>query len=342
MDSHIVNSINLIKESGNKFQIAFSGGKDSTALVGLFLLLREKNYDIDFEIVHSNTLMEMPYLDNHVNKIQKFCKQKEIHFEYVTAEMKNRYMYNVLGKGLAIPNYNFRWCTDRLKIQPLKKAVKVGYIFCNGERLGESIRRDTKLKSLGCGGNNECGVEDQKKSFNVLRPIINWTQCQVWDFIAMMDITNVLPDVFNYLSEIYSINSDSSGSMRTGCIGCPLVKKDKSLSAFAATHPIYQPLENVGTIYRELTLSHNRLKRKTNRNNKLQLGCISLSARYIAYQKMLKIENEVKQYEPNFVLIYDDEKLEIENMHKKHIYPRGYSYQDPQVIADILKYESMI
>lgn len=348
LEPHVKESINLIAETQSLLQVSFSGGKDSTALLALFLLAKELGIIETFEVVHSNTLMEMPFLDSHVLRVQKWCESKGIKFVFLTAPMKDRFMYNVFGRGLAIPNRNFRWCTDRLKIKPIKKHLKSGIIMVTGERLGESSKRDIKLKKLGCSTSNECGVEAQKKiTSDLLRPIINWSTCQVWDFIALMDIKGILPNVFSEISEIYSINQTEKGSMRTGCIGCPLVKKDKSLEAFTRLNTEYSALEKIHNIYENLTKEQNRLlrgqrlERKNKRLDGTALGAIKLSARLIAYRELLDIEASVKNYDPDFQMIQPQEKLEIKNLMDQHTYPRGYSLDDPQIIKDIEEYESL-
>jgi DNA adenine methylase len=345
LESHVVKSLDELKKLDKVAQVSFSGGKDSTALLALFLLAKKLGYIQTFEIAHSNTLMEMPFLDAHVIKVKLFCESQGVKFNFLVAPMKDRFMYNVLGRGIAIPNRNFRWCTEKLKIKPIQNhEPDRDLVHATGERLGESSKRDIKLKKEGCGSSGECGIEEQNKVFNnILRPIIEWSTCQVWDFIALMDIQGILPSVFSELSKIYSINENENQSMRTGCIGCPLVNKDRSLINFTQENLEYLPLIRVGDIYKRLTLKENRLVRGKSRDGVNNVsGCIKLSARFLAYQELLKIEKEAQTHQPDFFLIQDEEKQEIEYLLNNHTYPRGYNHSDQQVLDDISNFNKMI
>lgn len=335
MERFIEAGLDYIAEIKRPIQVAFSGGKDSTALVGLFLLAKQRGIPLDFEVVHANTLMEMPFLDVHVKAIQYLCEEAGVTFKFMTAPLKDRFLLNVIGRGVAIPNRNFRWCTDRLKIRPMEKGMRKGSVIVNGERLGESIKRDIKLKEV-CGSpNKDCGVSEQSKIAEVFRPLLNWQACQVWDFIGLMDMENVLPDIFSPLSVIYSINQAENGSLRTGCIGCPLIKKDKSLNAFVLQNPLFAPLGEIKKIYERLVLPENRLVRSTTRSDKPQPGCIKLSSRKLAWLDLLAIEERLNNNGVEFQLVEPLERAAIVEALLTEVYPRGYSNTDEQVLLDI-------
>jgi DNA sulfur modification protein DndC len=339
MDKYLWDAANLISKLRSEVFVCFSGGKDSTALLGLFLLAKQINPHLKFSVVHSNTLMEMPFLDDHVLRCKKQCDALDVSFNILVAPQKDRFHYNVLGRGLAIPNRNFRWCTDKLKIRPITKFLPKDAVMVNGERLGESIQRDKKLTNLGCAsGSNECGVDKHTEiTDNIIRPLLNWSVCQVWDAIAYCDLNGILPDTYDELSVIYSINKTETGSMRTGCVGCPLVKKDNSLNVFAAANPKWQPLTEIKAIYTRLTLAENRIMRQDKKGN-IAPGCIKLSARKQAFDDILEIESRI----PRYNLITPQDKASITQLLADHTYPRGYTTKDPQIITDIQQFQSLI
>jgi DNA sulfur modification protein DndC len=328
LDFHQSKAIDILLglPASTKKYLSFSGGKDSTALLGLALLATQEGFS-NWEVVHSNTLMEIPMMDAHIEECQKLCKERGIIFHYAIPDVESRFFYQLIGKGVPTPHRNFRWCTDKLKIKPIEKIVKASqeaYIGINGERLGESNNRDKKLKGQ-CDSTNECGIteQDKKKVFRHLcRPLLNFSTCQVWDTLAVLDLSEVLPDAFNRLEMIYSISEQNSGdSLRTGCIGCPLIKKDKSLERFVNVHPGYSPLTDLAAIYLSFREKSNRIMRP---DGKL-LGAVLLSHRKAMYERILDIEASVKQNHPNFTLIHPEEKLAINTALAKQRYPKGYS-----------------
>ena len=41
----------------------------------------------------------------------------------VVPELKDTFWVNLLGRGYPAPSTKFRWCTDRMKIQPANKFI---------------------------------------------------------------------------------------------------------------------------------------------------------------------------------------------------------------------------
>jgi hypothetical protein len=157
-----------------------------------------------------------------------------------------------------------------------------------------------------------------------------------------MDIQGLLPpNTFNTLSSIYAISVAENGSLRTGCIGCPLVKKDKSLEYFIVNNVDYSPLAEVKSIYSTLVLDEHRLLRKSSRVDRLVNGGIKLASRYICYLKLLDIESRVRLNVPGFVLIEDYEKQAIQEAQTSLTYTRLYRPEDLQVIIDVSNFKQI-
>lgn len=305
--------------------IAFSGGKDSTALLAIAIKAHQEGLQ-NIEVIHSNTLMEIPYLDSHVLECKKEVEKLGINFLLVTAPIEKRFFYQLIGKGLSSPTRHFRWCTQALKIDPMKKELKKkgDYILINGERMGESKKRDFKLKSSCSDGTNECGVTDLTKQIDAItRPLLIASSCNVWDTIATLDITeSILLGSFERLSNVYSINEEeNSNSLRTGCIGCPLVNKDKSLAKMIKEKSEYKPLENLRSLYDLTRVPENRILRPDLKGK----GAVKLEVRKDLWSQILLIEEEVKVKVKNFILIEDEEKEAIERALSEGKYPSGYT-----------------
>ncbi|MHA1827799.1 MAG: phosphoadenosine phosphosulfate reductase domain-containing protein [Candidatus Heimdallarchaeaceae archaeon] len=106
--------------------VNFSGGKDSTAML-LFML--ENNYPIDY-VVFCDTGVEYPEIYENINKMEKLLKN-ERGISITVLKDKHDMLYymtdykRVRGKYKGIP-YSFptprnRWCTSKLKLQPINK-----------------------------------------------------------------------------------------------------------------------------------------------------------------------------------------------------------------------------
>ena len=322
-----------------KKYLSFSGGKDSTALLGLALLASKEGFT-NWEVNHSDTLMEIPMMDAHIKACMTLCESNRIKFNYLIPPVEDRFFIRMIGRGIPTPNRNFRWCTDNLKIKPQETYVKEEqeikelrrgkkktynrFIVITGERLGESSKRDIKLKGE-CSSNNECGVTDIKTNDvfkQISRPLLNMSTCQVWDTLALLDISEIVPDCFNILENIYSISEQTSkDSLRTGCIGCPLINKDQSLERFANAYPGYSPLKQLGSVYASFGIPENRIMRPDGKGK----GAVLLSHRKAMYEQILQIEAEVQTRYPDFVLIHQEEKDAINQALAEQRYPKGYS-----------------
>ena len=114
--------------------IGYSGGKDSTATLQLVWLaiqeLPEEERTKTIHIINTDTLVESPvvakWAQHSLEKMQSAAKEQNLPFNphRLTPDYDNTFWVNFLGKGYPFPRKKFRWCTDRLKIQPVNKFVK--------------------------------------------------------------------------------------------------------------------------------------------------------------------------------------------------------------------------
>jgi DNA sulfur modification protein DndC len=132
--------------------ITFSGGKDSTTVVILALeTILQKNLSIQrIDVVYSDTLIEIPAIYQYALKFLDFLKQCDrlktlpLFCHITQPRMEDRFWVCLLGKGYPPPHQRFRWCTERLKINPMEAALKA-YIQPNrtviltGVRFGVSL-----------------------------------------------------------------------------------------------------------------------------------------------------------------------------------------------------------
>ena len=192
------------------YQLNFSGGKDSHALLISYLLwqkYREKTLDV--VVSFSDTYLEEDSLYVVIENIESFLSGQ---IPFTRKLPEHSYWYYQFGLGFPVPNHRNRWCTQHLKVRPLGHDR----INLTGRHFGESIKRDQRLSC----SSGECGVDMIKDSYD---PIVHFRDCDVWDLIFYADGTILYEGVFDLLKSTYNQNTKETGSLRMGCIMCPVV-----------------------------------------------------------------------------------------------------------------------
>ncbi|TEB41489.1 phosphoadenosine phosphosulfate reductase, partial [Flavobacterium circumlabens] len=98
------------------------------------------------------------------------------------------------------------------------------------------------------------------------------------------------------LADAYGGDEAEEINARTGCIGCPLVEKDKSLDTILK-NPKWQylePLKGLKVLYREMRLPKHRLRKNGNERkkdgslakNQYRMGPLTLEARLYFLDKI--------------------------------------------------------
>jgi len=206
--------------------VSFSGGKDSSVVLDLVysaILGTGKK----LLIITADTLMEIPYFLNYVDEIKEqietYLLGVDIDFQIatVTPRPRDSFWVSVLGKGYPAAHMGFRWCTGKLKIDPITKFTKKvvagkSFTVFVGVRSAESALRAKIYKQ-----------KDYKP--NHYAPILDWSSADVWEHL----MTSASPwSDHSKLIEVYRYSSDECvygekegacvGNARYGCWACPL------------------------------------------------------------------------------------------------------------------------
>ena len=213
--------------------VSFSGGKDSTTVLQIVLSEFIKYGHGRLYIMTADTMMEIPYFQTYVDGVRgrliRYIESSGINAEVVTVRpsAKNSFWVSVLGKGYPASSMGFRWCTGRLKIEPLDNFVKAAtcgndYMVFVGVRSAESKLRAKIYKR-----------KDYKPHHYA--PILEWSSHDVWEYL----LTEPCPwgDDHADLIKVYRFSSDECvygesagvciGNARYGCWACPLQKSSQ-------------------------------------------------------------------------------------------------------------------
>ena len=114
----------------------YSGGKDSTAVVQLVWLalsqLPEDKLHKPVHVISTDTLVESPvvalWAARSIARMKEAANNPEHKLPIIphrlVPEVTNTFWVNLIGRGYPYPRRDFRWCTDRMKIDPSNRFVK--------------------------------------------------------------------------------------------------------------------------------------------------------------------------------------------------------------------------
>lgn len=163
IEGEIIDQYLYDQNSTRPWIIGFSGGKGSTMLLQLVwsavskiegFLRKRKIY-----VICNDTLVENPKIVQNINstlaKIQKAAAEQDLRIfvHQTTHRLEDTFWVKLIGKGYPAPNNTFRWCTDRLKINPTTQFIldkvneKGEAVILLGTRSDESASRAKSIKS---------------------------------------------------------------------------------------------------------------------------------------------------------------------------------------------------
>ena len=253
---------NLYLSDDIPWMIGYSGGKDSTAAVQLVWMaieaLPEKLRKKPIHIMNTDTLVESPVVSKWVEKsleaMKKTASEKGLPFipERLTPSFDNTFWVNLIGRGYPFPRMKYRWCTDRLKIQPVNNFIKNKIaehgeiILVLGTRKQESTRRNRTMTNLEKKRVRELLSPNPTLANElVFSPLESWSNDDVWVFLMQyknpwgysnLDLMTMYRGATadNECPLMVDQSLPSCGKSRFGCWVCTMVENDKSMEAMIA------------------------------------------------------------------------------------------------------------
>ena len=278
--------------------IGFSGGKDSTTILSLvycaLLELPKQNLLKHVYVVSSDTLVETPVVVdmilsviNNINN-QAISDQLPITAHTVRPKLDQTFWVNLLGRGYPAPTQTFRWCTERMKINPvsefiLDKVANFGeVIVILGSRSLESSSRAQVIANHKIEGSLLARHTSLPNAYTYM-PIATWSADEVWEYL--MSAPCPWSGTNRLLFELYKgsnagecplvidTSTPSCGNSRFGCWTCTVVTKDKAIEGLVQTGELWmQPLLDFRNELHKSTLSEYK---DEYRNYKRRIGKVS-------------------------------------------------------------------
>lgn len=350
-------SLNAYLPAYNRVSVSFSGGKDSTctALVAEYLfsegiVQRPKN----LTITYADTRMELPPLQIAAQQTMQELAARGWQVQIAIAPLDKRFLVYILGRGVPPPSNHMRWCTSKIKIEPIVAVLQSqiaqlpageNLLQITGVRVGESAARDIRI-SMSCSKNGaECGQgwfqSLTADRLDTLAPIAHWRVCNIWDFL-MFEAPALGFEFAADVAEAYGGDENLEQNARTGCIGCPLASKDLALDAVIAQEKwaYLAPLKRMRLLYEEWRKFENRLQERVGHWTKKRFvytnrkGPLTLAARLKGLADVLAIQEEInmaaiKLSRPEFYLLDTEEINRIKELIELKTWPQGWDGSEP-------------
>ena len=237
--------------------VGFSGGKDSTLVAHLviehLISLPRSERTRPVHVVANDTLVESPLVMQHIRVALKEIERAAQAFNLpvvvatTTPDINHTFWVNLIGRGYPSPNRTFRWCTDRMKIQPTSNYIREQASISGEVILLLGVRRSESTTRAGVVARYDNGHRLNKhndlEGCLVFRPIVELDTDDVWEFLAKnkppwggshQRLIQLYRDAGGGECPVVTSRDDApscgTSSSRFGCWTCTVVEKDKSLA----------------------------------------------------------------------------------------------------------------
>jgi DNA sulfur modification protein DndC len=233
--------------------IGYSGGKDSTTALQLIWYslsdLPQEKLDKPVYVISSDTLVETPKIVNHITStlqnVDQYAAEQDLPFEAqkVYPNVDDSFWVNLIGRGYPAPNQTFRWCTDRLKIDPADNFIQETIsdhgevVVILGARKSESATREQVMNLHSIDG-TVLSRHSKFASAYVYTPIEDFLVDDVWDYLLQVecpwgknnrDLAALYQEADDECPMVIDTSTPSCGNSRFGCWTCTVVSEDKAM-----------------------------------------------------------------------------------------------------------------
>jgi DNA sulfur modification protein DndC len=308
----------LYLEDERPWLVGFSGGKDSTMLASLIfdtvLSIHAAKRKKPISVLCTDTRVEIPAIAEMIEGTldrMRWCSQQHdlnIDTHLLKPLHEESFWVNIIGRGYPPPNRTFRWCTQRMKIDPVNDLVKqrVGHwgeaILHLGARRAESSTRAQTMAARQ--SRNGLNRHPDLPRVWVSNPIEFLSTEEVWAYL--LQNPNPWGGDNRPLYKLYASASNgecpiqidtstpSCGNSRFGCWTCTVVDRDKASEGLLASGD--ERMEKL-IEFRETLMFYRdpaNGKRDTRRMNGNEgNGPLLISARRELLSKLLALQEEI-------------------------------------------------
>jgi DNA sulfur modification protein DndC len=300
--------------------VGYSGGKDSTMIVSLIFevvaALPPEIRSKEICIVCTDTRVEIPAVisrvANELELMNSYAERLNLNTKayLLRPPAQHSFWANIIGRGYPPPNRTFRWCTQRMKIDPVSEFIrdKLGHwgeaIILLGARRSESGSRAQTLDSR---AKNQLGLRrhDDLPRCWISTPIEHISTFDVWEYLIEKECpwggdNQGLYQLYKDASGgecplVVDQSTPSCGNSRFGCWTCTVVDKDKASEGLLASGD--QKMEHL-LQFRE-TLVHyrnpeNGFRDMVRKNGQDGPGPVKIEARKALLAQLLALQDELQ------------------------------------------------
>lgn len=339
--------LRIYQSDSRPWVIGYSGGKDSTAVVRLvfeaLMSLAPAQRTKPVFVVSSDTLVETPMVVEIIKETLDKMGQASLELGLpinvappVTPKPDETFWVNLIGRGYPAPTRQFRWCTERMKIDPVsdfirsKVAAFGEVVVVLGSRVEESTSRAQVMKKHRIEGTRLARHTSLANAF-VFTPIDQWSADDVWEYLFSGPAPwggdhQALFDLYKGSNAgecplVIDTSTPSCGNSRFGCWVCTVVTQDRAMDGLIESGKTWMiPLKTLRDDLYKTTLPENKAKYRSARRrdgtitvltnkktgeDKHILGPYKLEYRKELLRRLLESQKQIDQSNPGapFALI---------------------------------------
>lgn len=296
--------------------VSYSGGKDSTLLAHLVFeavaSVRPSQRTRRVYVVCSDTRVETPELAEHVQTsvlaIDRAARAMDLPLSahVVLPPVGDSFWVRIIGLGYPPPSHLFRWCTDRMKINPSNAFIREHIdpsgkvLLLIGARSSESYTRAKSLERHNISGDFQS--HRRLPSALIWAPIKEMSTDDVWRILIFtpppwggshVPLRNLYKDA--HAGECFLVTqegTDPCGNSRFGCWTCTVVERDRSLEGLIASGRDYSKLSDFRDYLIKLRDSKHEFREERRKNGQPGIGPLRMPVREDLLARLQKLEKE--------------------------------------------------
>lgn len=355
--------------------IGYSGGKDSTTVLQLIWKALEglppEKRQKPVYVIASDTKVETPvivdFIDDTLRRVNERAQEMGMPFQArkVLPTLDDSFWVNLIGRGYPAPTTRFRWCTERMKIEPANRFIEEKVtqhgevIVVLGVRKAESSTR-AQLMSTYQVKDHLLRRHTSLRGAYVYAPVADFTTGDIWNYLLQVPspwggnnrelVTLYRNAAAGECPLVIDNSTPSCGSSRFGCWVCTVAKRDSSMEALVDNGQDWlEPLllfreflaETIDPAkkhqYRDIRGRDGRVIRKKDGTLAARTYKLDVSKDMLA--RLLRTQQEIRRDgpDPQAVLIDDDEVLEIRRIWRTE--RQDWDDSVPQVFRQVNGYD---